>query len=401
MTAPGLILIGQAQQRRTLLLQAALRARGLPAATVIDWSELLRDPADVSARLRAAPESPVKLDSPGESAALEQALIRDGWKRLGQPGPPPQPLAHGELAYRHFWHAGFAEALRRLEDAALGRAMDGTMDGRWLNAPRDILRMCDKRDTQERLIAAGIDTPPLLGPIDGYAQLRDRMRVECVDRVFVKPRFGSSSAGVVAYRCHRDGREAAYSSAELVRDANGARLFNSLRPRRYSQREDIAALIDAVAAQSAYAEVWVAKPRAPSGGAHFDLRVVAFAGRARQRVARVAAQPMTNLHLGNRREAVETLLDATAIARIEDTVASAARVFPQSASIGFDLIPSQHRVLVLEANAFGDLLPGLRWRGLDTYDDQAAWCASFAHGMQPQLCDHDTLPQRQKATSDA
>lgn len=391
-----MILIGQAKQRRTRLLQAALHARGLPPATVIDWAELLRNPAAVAERLRAAAAAPVKLDSPGESTALEHALIREGWQRLGQPGPPPQPLAHGELAHRHWWYAGFAEALRRLEDAAPDRAMAG----RWLNAPRDILRMCDKRDAQERLIAAGIATPPLLGPIDGYAQLRERMRAEGVDRVFVKPRYGSSAAGVVAYRCHRDGREAAYSSAEWVRDARGARLFNSLRPRCYTRSDEIAGLIDTLAVQSAYAEVWIAKPRAP-GGAHFDLRVVAFAGRARQRVARIAAQPMTNLHLGNRRGAVETLLDPAVVARIEDAVARAAQVFPQSGSIGFDLIPGHRCVRVLEANAFGDLLPGLGWQGLETYDDQAAWCAAFAQGTQPQLRDHGALPQRQKATNDA
>jgi hypothetical protein len=34
---------------------------------------------------------------------------------------------------------------------------------------------------------------------------------------------------------------------------------------------------------------------------------------------------------------------------------------------------------VLEANAFGDLLPGLQWHGADAYDDQAAW---VAHGME-------------------
>jgi hypothetical protein len=370
-------LIGQPRQRRTLSLQAALHAHGL-TATMIDWSELVRDPVAVAARLRAAPGAAVKLDSPGESDHLQDALIRHGWRCLGEPGTPPSTLRHGELAYQHFWYAGFADTLRRLEDAAPGV--------RWLNAPREILRLCDKRDCQERLIAAGIDTPPLLGPIDSYAQFRHRLRSEDIDRVFVKARFGSSAAGVVAYRRHRDGREVAYSSAELVRDRPGAihsfgvRLFNSLRLRRYTAHYDIVALIDTIAAQSAYAETWIAKPRAVGQtGAHFDLRVVALAGEPRQRIARIASQPMTNLHLGNRRGEVERMIDEATMRRVEDGVRRAAGVFPRCKMIGLDIIPNAHRTIVLEANAFGDLLPGLHWQDASTYDDQAVWFAKLAN----------------------
>jgi hypothetical protein len=379
------ILIGQPRQRRTQLLQTALRARGL-TATVVDWSELIRDPAAVAARLRAVPGHLVKLDSPGESDDLQHALIQHGWHSLGEPGTPPWALAHGEFAYQHFWYAGFADILRRLEDAAPGV--------HWLNAPREILRLCDKRTCQEHLIVAGIDTPPLLGPIDSYAQLRDRMRAEHIDRVFLKARFGSSAAGVVAYRTHRDGREVAYTSAELVRGRTGSmhslgdRLFNSLRLRRYTAHVDIIALIDAIAAQSAYAETWVAKPRAVGHTkAHFDLRVVSLAGVPRQRIARIASQPMTNLHLGNRRGEAGRLIDEAAMRRVEDSVRRAAAVFPHCGMIGFDLIPVAHRTVVLEANAFGDLLPGLHWHNASTYDDQAAWFAKLANAHRARESD--------------
>ncbi len=363
------MLIGQPQQRRAQLLQAALRASGLAPAMTIDWIDLLGSANAVAERISAIRACKVKLDSPGECAELQDAFIHRGWRQLGEHGTPPLPLAHGELAHQHLWYAGFADLLRKLDDAA--------PNVRWLNAPGDILRLCDKLACQEALIAADIDTPALLGSIDGYAHLRDRMRAADVDRVFVKARYGSSAAGVVAYRCRKDGREIAYSSADLVRDDDNIRLFNSLQLRRYTHHADIAALLDAIAVQGAYAEQWLAKPRTVER-AHFDLRVVSFAGMPRQRIARISSQPMTNLHLGNHRGDADRLLDDDTMRRLEDSVRRAAAVFPNSATIGFDLIPHAKRIVVLEANAFGDLLPGLHHRGMSTYDDQAAWFAQRA-----------------------
>jgi hypothetical protein len=365
-----MILIGQPHQRRTRMLQHALQARGMVTAITIDWADVLSTPEDIAARLRSFKGYPIKIDSPGESPELHDGLIQHGWRCMGEPGAPPHRLAHGELAHQHLWYAGFADLLRKL--AA------GVSNARWLNAPRDILRLCDKRDCQEHLMSAGIDTPPLLGPVDGYAQLHDRIRADGIDRIFVKARFGSSAAGVVAYRRHRDGREVAYSSAEIQNQSGDIRIFNSLRVRRHTHHHEIATLINAIAAQGAYAEHWIAKPRAThQARANFDLRVVAFAGVPRQRVARIASQPMTNLHLGNRRGDVARSLDAEGVRRFEHTVQRAAAVFPHSTMIGFDLIPTGGRVLVLEANTFGDLLPGLLWQNMSTYDDQAAWCADF------------------------
>lgn len=363
-----MILIGQADHRRTrhLLAAAELRSPGLAAAVdVIDWSVALRDPDAVVARLREHAQGGAKIDSPGDSTPLRDALIRHGWRCGGERGPPPAPLAHGEFAHQSLWFAGFADLLRRLEAASPGVV--------WFNAPDAILAMCDKLECQRRLDAIGAHTPALFGRVEGYAELRERMDAAGTDRAFLKARYGSSAAGVVAYRRNRDGRECAYTSAELVHENGAVRLFNTLRPKRHEDSRDIAALIDAIAMQDAYAEAWVSKPRTV-GGAHFDLRVVGTAGEPRQWVARAAAQPMTNLHLGNRRVAIDDVLDAETQRRVVQAVRHAAAAFPSACSIGFDLIPTRDRVVAIEANAFGDLLPGATaWDGAGTYDDQAAW----------------------------
>ncbi len=365
------MLVGPRGSRRIAALQQALQAQGQPAATVFDYLQLLDIAAPLQDWLARHPAALVKLESPGEASALHQALIVRGWHCLGQPGPAPAPLAHGELAHQHLWHAGFADLLATLPAA------------RYLNPPADLLAMTDKLGCQQRLAAAGVSVPALLGTVDSYAGLRECLQASGCTQAFLKPRYGSSGAGVLAYRWHRDGRQIASGSAELVVQDGQVRVFNALRQRRYTRTDEIAPLVDAIAAQGAYLEQWIPKPRAPGlPGYHYDLRVVAFDGAARQRVARASRGPLTNLHLGNRRLPAQAWQSADVDAAVASTVAQAASAFADSRMIGFDLIQRAGRCHVLEANGFGDLLPELRWQGRTTYEDQAALGAvAAAPGM--------------------
>ncbi|MGH8080733.1 MAG: STM4014 family protein [Lysobacter sp.] len=353
-------MIGPRGSRRIQGLQRALRERGLAAAEELHYERWLDDPALISEAVTRRPQALLKIESPGEAPALHAALIERGWRRLGEPGPRPRPLEHGELAYQHFWYAGFRQLLDTLPAQA-----------NYLNPPDDIACMSDKLACQQRLQANAVAIAPLLGRIDGYAQLRESMREHACAQVFVKARYGSSGAGVLAYRRDSRGREALYGSAELVDSGGVTRIFNSLRQRRYTDAAQIARLVDAVAAQEAYAERWIAKPRAPDGYGHYDIRAIALDGRARHRVARISRGPLTNLHLGNRRSALDDWLDDSAMRALESATADAASAFARSRMIGFDLILRDGRAWVLEANAFGDLLLNLPWQGRGTYDDQA------------------------------
>lgn len=369
-----MVVFGTPGHPRTQRLQAALDRRRLGPADVVDYATALSEPERAIGFTDHAPRA-IKLDAPSSDAGLDHALIRRGLARLGIDRDAPLDIEAGELAQRHAWYAGFADLLRGI---ARDREAAGAV--RWLNPPDDVLRMCDKWRCQQTLAAAGVDIPPLLGLIESHAHLQHLLDFHGCDRVFVKARYGSAAAGVVAYRRHRDGREVAHTTTELVDDAVRIRLFNRLAPRRYTERTRIASLIDTLAAQGCYAEAWVPKPRAAgSPGHHFDLRVIAFAGEPRQRMARIACAPMTNLHLGNRRADPATLLDATAMKHIEAAVRAAARAFPDSASIGFDLIPTRDRCVVLEANAFGDFVQQATWHGAEACDDQAEWIARALH----------------------
>lgn len=354
-------------QRRTQSLRAALARRGLPPPQVFDYASVLASPDHFLDAARDAVA--VKLDSPGTSDEVHDVFVRHGVSFVD--GARALPRAHGELVDAHLRFLGFAELLQ-----SLSRALPAT---RWLNAPDNILRMCDKWRCQRVLAAVGAETPAMLGLIEDYDHLLSMLDASGHDRVFVKARYGSSAAGVVAYRRHRDGRVAVSTTAEVRRIDGRSRLFNRLTLQRHTDAREIAVLIDALARQDAYVEAWVAKPRAPiARESHFDLRVIAGSGEARQRVARLSGGPMTNLHLGNRRVDLQQLLDDNDDARIAQAVHQAAAAFPHSRCIGFDLIPLRDRCVFLEANAFGDDLQDVTWQGRDACDDQVAWVYPLA-----------------------
>lgn len=354
--ASPLVVLGVGASKRMRGLQAARAALGLAPARLVSWRDWLADPACLDAAL--APGTRVKIEPPGDDVQAHARMMHAGALRLDRPACAP--LQHGELCATDLWFAGFADALSRL--AAQLAHVDV------VDAPAEIALMTDKWRCQQHLAAHGLPTPALLGRIAGFDELQALLREHGLERVFVKARYGSSAAGVVAFRRNARGDLQATTSAHLVEGLDTPRLFNDKRIRSYTDAREIARVIDLVAAQDAYVEAWVPKPR--HGAGHFDLRVLALAGAPAHRVARVGLRPMTNLHLDSRRADPAALLGAAELALMVDTARRAAAAFPRSGVIGFDLVVKGPRAHVLEANAFGDLLPGLLWQGRDAYAAQ-------------------------------
>ncbi len=360
-----MLLIGAGADRRTALLRAAAARHGV-RLDVIEWSEVIANEESLNAavvRARRAGHRWCKIDPP-PAGTISDALILRGWQESTKESRRPDAIRHGELAHLQWWYAGLAISLESCS-AALKPL-------RLLNPISQILLMCDKWACQRHLHRSGLDVPELLGEVQTLDLLEQQFPAHSHPALFIKARYGSSAAGVIAMRRHPDGRIAAYSSARL----NDGALFNHLRVTRYEDRETIGALIAALAKQGAYAERWVPKPRHPTTTAStYDLRVVAFRGRARQRIARVSHSPLTNLHLGNRR-AQPHWLSREQLRRLDGAIERAAAAFDSSLSIGFDTSLSKDRFHIFEANAFGDLLPDLEHEGSTTHDDQIRMVAA-------------------------
>lgn len=354
-----MVLLATGDSKRVRLLQAARARLDLPAARVVEWREWLEHPALLDASL----DEPwlFKIEPPGDDPLAHLRLLRDGCRLLGR--PLVRAPEHGELLAMDAWFAGFSAAMERLSGQ-----LAGLRRAHVVNAPAEIRLMTDKLACQRHLAQHGVRTPALLGRVGGYDHLLSLLEETGLDRVYLKPRYGSSASGVVAYRRNRDGRQQATTSASIVRAGGEIRLFNVKRIARHEQSVDIAALVDALAAQELYAEAWLDKPRC--GDSHYDLRAVAIAGRPAHLVARMGTRMMTNLHLDNQRGDAAALLTGADMAALEAAVALAARAFPASGVAGYDLVVRRGQAHVLEANAFGDLLPGLLWQGRDTYAAQ-------------------------------
>ncbi|WP_154668081.1 STM4014 family protein [Pseudoduganella violaceinigra] len=354
-----LVVLGAASGKRLRLTQQARAQAGLAPAEVLEWRDWLAAPEKLDVLL--AQPSVFKVEPPGDDPTVQARLLADGCEDGGI--AVPGPLEHGEVAVSGAWYAGLSRAMLRLE-----RQLATLPQARVMNAPREALLMTDKLACQQHLAGHGVPVPAMLGSVDGYHHFHALLDHHGLDRAFIKTRYGSSASGVVAYRRNRRGDEQATTSAQLVRESGGARLFNAKRMSCYRQAADLHTLIDLLAGQQAYAEAWLPKPRAGNG--HYDFRVLTLAGKPAHRVARIGTRMMTNLHLDNRRFAADELLDLASAAALERIAGQAAQAFPGSHVIGFDIVAQRGQAHVLEANAFGDLLPGLMWRGQDTYTAQ-------------------------------
>lgn len=363
--------------RRLALFTEAARAAGLPDPVPLPWSRLA-DPATGSVILPA--NALVRVDSAGEDPATAR-LLR-GWDR-----DPDLHRAEGTADQ----HRGFVRALGRLSEAVAA-----TPGARLLQDTDDLADLCDKRRCHARLDAAGVPVAPALpGPVTGYDSLRAAMGEQGWSRVFVKPAHGSSASGVVALATGSGGRIKAVTSTDLVRGGGGesaadpeghritaggqmhgagpVALYNSLRLRTYTTEAEVAAVVDALAPDGLHVERWV--PKAGFAGRVVDLRVLVVAGRATHVVVRSSRSPLTNLHLGNARGDPVALRESVGSWAWDEAMATAeaaAAVFPDTLHAGVDLMasPGWREFTICEANAFGDLLPGVLHEGRSTHAEQ-------------------------------
>jgi len=372
-SCPPLVVIGNPENRRVAMFCDAVSRLGLSPPRVIAYEHLLgTTPIDLAELV--PPAALVRIESPGENAAVEAAVIRRGAMLQGHNNAMVEAqihaaAMHGRIAGSALWFAGYRDLLGNIESALQPRGV------RWMNHPADIPVLFDKTHCQSLLAARGVSVPRNLHAAGGqspscFADLMAQLDQCGWTRVFVKLRYGSSASGVVAFERSRR-RMQATTSVELVLGNSETRLFNSLRVRRYSDPAEIAAIINELCRNTVHVEQWI--PKASLGGRTFDLRILAIAGQPRHNVMRTSRGPITNLHLGNQRGDLADLFarwDGEARDGSWAACRAAAECFPRCLYVGIDLVllPSLARHAILELNAFGDLLPGISdAAGHDTY----------------------------------
>jgi glutathione synthase/RimK-type ligase-like ATP-grasp enzyme len=365
LAAARFLLIGNPENRRVTLFQQALAQAGLAPARVLSWLQVLGDMRVLS----SLPDAPlfVRLESPGESAAVERALLLRGWRAAHKEGcstlSPAELQAlvpqHGRILAPRQAHLGFLDVLEALEEVFAAHP-------RWriLNPPRSVAELFDKRLTSRKYAALGIPVPTALPTVHTPQQLRETMRAHGVHTVFVKLASGSSASCLAVYS-RKEEREHAMTTVQQTPEG----WFNSLKVCRVPEGPKLEALLAFLLAEGSQVEQAV--PKARLSGHTFDCRVLVVAGEPAFTVVRQSRHIITNLHLGGWRGSLTELA-----ARVPPEVHAAAmdscrRVHAAHGClhVGVDLMYEAgfggHRVL--EANAFGDLLPNLTREGLSTY----------------------------------
>lgn len=360
--------IGNPENRRVTMFQDALARAGLPLATVVPWHELARD----ARALDRVPAGPclLRIDSFGEDFAVEKLLLLRGYDAAcADPGGPVVllPEAIDELAEdrgrviaprQH--HHGLLAVLDDLE-----RWLTTRPDVRCLTPIAAIRELFDKRLTSRTFERIGVPVPQALHEAAGnVATLREQARDVGLRELYVKLSCGSSASCLALWRIG--------PSSDVVlttmETANGG-FYNSLRLRRYERPADVERVLSFLLCEGAHVEAAIEKARLD--GRHTDCRVLVVAGEPAFTVVRTSAHPITNLHLGGQRgdlAALRALCPADVFERAMESCRAIGRHYA-TWHVGIDLLFERgfegHRVV--EANAFGDLLPGLSRGGLDTY----------------------------------
>lgn len=363
---PGWLLIANPENRRATMFQEALAEEGLPPALLLSWLDLLRDPE----RLARVPSERaiVRIESTGENADVEKELLRLGWADATQAGVStiaPEEIAtlghdRGRILAPRQHHFGFLAALARMQ-----AVFDARPHWRVLNPPADIATLFDKRETSRRYEALGVPVPPRLDGISTQADLLARMEEAGATSAFVKLSCGSS-ASCLAVAFARNGGLELQTTIEQAKTG----WYNSLDVRRVSDPGRVAEIVGFLLREGSQIEVAV--PKARLEGAFFDCRVLTVAGEPAFTVVRQSRHPITNLHLGGWRgdpSLLEKECPREVYAAAMESCRKVAASHPGSHQLGIDLMFEAgftgHRVI--EANAFGDLLPGLEREGRSVY----------------------------------
>ena len=346
------VLVGTPDARRVRLFTQALARLGHPSPTCLTYEQAQHAQSWQGV---LTPRTVVRVESPGEDLSTRSAWIG-------------RPIERGEIARPRAQFEGFAQSLQRIQ-----AHIDASPHAWVMNRAPGILQMFDKAHTKRAFARAGVPSPGFLGIVQGYDDLRQKMREHGTPRAFVKLSWSSSASGVVAYKT--SGRHEMATTSTFMREgAGGTRLFNSLRLQRYERPDEVRKLLDTLGAYGAVAEVW--EPKARLGGHNFDLRVVVIAGHAHHVVGRVGPSPMTNLHLGNARADLDAIRELVGAQRWASAMALAQRCascFEGMTYSGADIMFARGSLepMAIEINAFGDLLPNVRDpQGHDTYGAQ-------------------------------
>ncbi|KEO79482.1 STM4014 family protein [Paenibacillus polymyxa] len=390
--------IRQKQGLSELMLRIAARA----TQDSVNGSSFVQESIDqlLAGQMDSGPL--LRVDAPGESFEVERELIALGasdgegddsllpwpeWTQgTGISAAEARRLKeqHGRIWHPAQWFRGYCRLLAwlRHEVAQLWPS------SHWMNDPAEVAVMFDKRRCSADLGKADIRVPPVLASSGGafcdVVDLHTAMKESGFHRVFVKIFCGSGASGVMAYQVHP------HTHAELAVTTIGTEIihgqrvyYNAGRLRRYTDKQDIHAILNWLCLEGVHVERWI--PKATLNGRVYDVRQLVCGSDACHAVLRLSHSPITNLHLRNERLSLkEAGLPQNTVESVQLTAKAAMSVFPASMVAGLDVLVPAHggHPYVLDVNPFGDLLYRVEHQGWNPYEWEMQHLANRSVGTE-------------------
>ena len=362
MTKPSVVSLGSAVGPRAEAFSACWESLTGARPILLAYSDFMEAPEV----LQNARPAFIRLDSPhldtesisriafaGQELAMENGFASGG-------NIDSKALAKGEIGSPASVYYGLLQIVEQIEQTHRQNVQFSTNS--------NVLRTAfDKTSTSQLLKHAGIPIPCALQAPSDFAHLKDIMRENSCSRVFVKLRYGSAAAGMVALARNGPDWKAVTTARRNARNRlSASRKLSTLR-----HESDIANLVNALIPLGVHVERWI--PKLNLSGKSADLRMVVVDQKTLFPVVRASANPMTNLHLGGTRAKPDQLIEAIGIDHwnaIECTARKTAALFPSTLSLGIDIAITSggDRHFVLEVNAFGDFIKDITVNGKSPLD---------------------------------
>lgn len=363
------MLLASDHDPRVDAFQLALQQQGLQPAMLVTYCDFIAEPNALVNALKShqAETCVLRIDSPGRDQQAYAAILQYGIASLRTIHRSYQSAASiqqqirqkGRLIAPYQFYAGFRVVMEKIKHILLALPHI-----QLISHPDDILLAFDKYHCQVYLQQHQIPIPELLGPIQDYDQLRQKMRQHKMPRVFIKLKHGASAAGIIALETSANKIQI---RSTIEYDAKTAALYNTRRLTRSRNEQEIAKLINALCHMDVYAERWI--PKAQVAQHIVDIRVLVIGGKVQHQVLRMSQSPITNLHLLNQR--ADTLLlqqsmSAMAWQAMLTSCEQVAALFPKSLYIALDVAVTVNfnKHVILEVNAFGGFLKEVLHQGL-------------------------------------
>ena len=365
------VIVGNPGCRRVEGFLGRLDEYGQKNIDVIAYRDLILGRVDLATKLSS--DSILRIESAAEQIETRQLLMMLGRQKAIEEGSPVADESDIDIERKqgNFSHPlwsrqiynGFCDLLFKI-----GQHADSSKCN-VMNAPSDTAILFDKARCQKLFSDHRISIPSFVGQPRNYDEVRSMVRD--VGRGMLKTAHGSGASGCIALHSQGD-RIRGLTPLRPITIENRSMLYCRTSISVYTDELELAAIVNRLCQEHCHLEKWL--PKAKFGNRNFDVRVVTIDVIACHRVARLSHGPFTNLNLKNERIPLDTLasetrcLDTHTLNRLNEISEMTASLFPRSIVLGVDaLISPNGQIAILEANAFGDLLPGVYHRGQDTY----------------------------------